>query len=296
MLDTIISCYKNALSTTAIPVGLRAFLRAERTKNAVLAIRSESDKARRNEMKKLLPGATISGLFRHRSIAGIQQYNGLLCMDFDGPDNPDHAPEAIKHTLKQFPEVAYAGLSVSGTGVFAIIPTNNDDPAQHPRIVDFMRSVFFEAGLLIDVACKDVCRLRFVSYDPDAWFNPAPVVFDAKRFLEQHRAMQRQNLRHGATKAQAGSIGDKVDRYVSAIEAGCNDVTAVYSDWVNIGFALASEFGMNGERYYQRISQFHPKYDHLQTEKKYLELCRNGGNRVRIGTFFRICHLNGIKP
>ena len=297
MLHNIqISVYQNALSTKAKTCRLIDFLKNEDTRAAVQAVREMQDKERRADAKKLLPAATISGIFRERNIKGIEHYNGLLCLDFDGSDNPGISADDIKTMVSEFQEIAYAGLSVSGAGVFAIMPTNNTDPADHPAIVDFMRNVFLEVGLLIDGACKDVCRLRFISYDPAAWWNPAPVVFDAKRFIQEERERQRQAVKNAVPNTSGDQVQTKVERYVSAIVAQGRDITASYQDWLRIGFALASEFGMRGEVYYHQVSQFHPKYDYLKTEKKYLELCRNGGNRVQIGTFFKLCHENGVKP
>ena len=59
--------------------------------------------------------------------------------------------------------------------------------------------------------------------------------------------------------------------------------------------AIASTCGADGENYFQRISQFNPKYSQLETARKYEELRRNGKS-VRIGTFFKIAQDNGIRP
>jgi len=293
---THISLFKNALSITPNDVALGPFLYSGvKLQAEIEAVRAETDKAKRDELKKNLPAATISGTFTKRSLAGLEKYNGLLCIDFDAADNPGMDPDQIKNILKEYAEITFAMLSVGGKGVFAIIQTNNTDPAQHGRIVDFMRLVFIEAGLLIDISCKDVCRLRFVSYDPEPYVNPKPAIFDAVRWIEQQRQAARKPQRSDATTGQPGYTRTRVEQFVAAIESGCNDVTNSYRNWLLIGLALASEFGHDGENYFHRVSQFHPKYDYAATEKKYAELVRNGSGRVRIGTFFKLCQEAGIR-
>lgn len=295
IFSTPISLFKNAMSTEPTTVTLKQFLQSRRHVAAIETLRAHNNKEIRDDLKKRLPAATISGTFTKRNIAGIVAYNGLLCMDFDHADNPDKSPEQIKDILSEFPEVAYAALSVGGKGIFAIIPTNNTDPAQHGRIVDFMRLVFLETGLLIDRACKDVCRLRFVSHDPVPFVNPTPKVFDAVNWLAQYQKGQRKPPRTVSADGKPSYTRTRVEQYIAAIEAGNVNVAHEYREWTLLGFALASEFGRDGEDYFHRVSQFSSKYDYARTEKKYNELCRNGSGRVRIGTFFKICQEAGIR-
>ena len=85
----------------------------------------------------------------------------------------------------------------------------------------------------------------------------------------------------------------KIQRVIEQIEQKSADITSNYQDWISIGIALASELGMEGEQYFQRASQFNPKYDQQNTAKKFEELRRNGKS-VKIGTFFKIAKDNGI--
>ena len=84
----------------------------------------------------------------------------------------------------------------------------------------------------------------------------------------------------------------RVDALISAVEQGRTDLTDNYDDWIRLGLAIAAYFGPAGEDYYQRLSQFHPKYDHAETSKKYEDFCRNG-RRIKIGTFFKILESRG---
>jgi len=298
MLDRInISVFKSATSTEPATVALATFLTSVRHVEKILALRAESEKKKRDELKKSLPAATISGTFIRRAAGHIKSYNGLVCLDFDAGDNPSLTPEQMKHILKAFPEVAYAAVSVGGAGVFAIIPTNNQDPTRHAAVVDLLGAATKAHGLIYDRACKDVSRLRFVSYDPKAYWNQNPQLFDTE-FLFQ---MQQQNHRppravvfRQPKNEQTSDTRSRVEAYIEALEGSCRDVTENYDDWLKMAFALASEFGPDGESYFQRISQFNPKYDPQDATKKYDNALKNG-RRVKIGTFFKILHDQNIR-
>jgi hypothetical protein len=86
----------------------------------------------------------------------------------------------------------------------------------------------------------------------------------------------------------------KVEAYIQALEGSCRDVTENYDDWLKIGFALASEFGTEGEGYFQRVSQFNPKYNPQDASKKFENALKNGKS-VKIASFFKILHDQNIR-
>ena len=311
IFDTPISAFRNAKSTEPVTVRLAAFLKDQKHSGAILALRAEADPDRRSDLKKKLPAATISGTFTKRAAGNIVTYNGLVCLDFDAKENPGIPAAEMKNRLAGFDEVAYAAISAGGAGVFAIIPTNNTDPTTHATVVDLLGAVIHSTvGLTYDRACKDVSRLRFLSYDPDAWWNPQPATFDARHIIALQQEQEnirpprplilRQSPRHTTLqKSREGGAGGgvdntpaRVDALISAVEQGRTDLTDNYDDWIRLGLAIAAYFGPAGEDYYQRLSQFHPKYDHAETAKKYEDFCRNG-RRIKIGTFFKILESRG---
>jgi hypothetical protein len=292
-----ISAFKNAMSTEPVTTSLATFLNSSKFKARIIMIRQEPDKTKKDALKKALPAATISGTFSRRAIAGIEKYNGLVCLDFDGKDNPGKTPAELKEQLQQWDEVAYVATSVGGAGVFAIIPTNNDDPCQHSKVVEILGSILASNGLQFDKSCKDISRMRFVSWDPEAWWNPSPAIFDARHLLQRLTEKEARRPRPLIIRDTPPPDGDRtrqrVEEYISAIEGSCVDVTSNYDDWLRLGFALANEFGMDGEGYFIRISQFHPKFNEMEARKKFSNL-RLQGRRVKIGSFFKICQNNGI--
>jgi hypothetical protein len=300
MLENIpISAFKSATSIEPTTVFLSAFLKSTRHREKILALRAETEKKKRDELKKSLPAATISGTFIRRAAGQIETYNGLVCLDFDAADNPSLSPTEMKLILSEFPEVAYAAVSVGGAGVFAIVPTNNRDPTRHAPVVDLLGMATKAHGLNYDRACKDVSRLRFVSYDPEAYWNQNPQSFDTESLfqIQQPKAdlrPPRAMVFRQKPDKEGTDTRSKVEAYIQALEGSCRDVTENYDDWLKIGFALASEFGTEGEGYFQRVSQFNPKYNPQDASKKFENALKNGKS-VKIASFFKILHDQNIR-
>lgn len=87
---------------------------------------------------------------------------------------------------------------------------------------------------------------------------------------------------------------DDVVNVISQIESQCIDITANYSDWVNIGFALATEFGETGRSLFHRISRFYLKYEYKDCDKQFDHCLKSQGHGVTIKTFFHLAKQAGI--
>jgi len=157
------------------------------------------------QLKVRLPAGIISGVAADGiGQDNIVERNGVISIDIDAKDNPDiHDWEALKRDLATQPFVAYAGISVSGLGIFALIPVL--DPMKHKEHFDALERYFAENGLKLDRAPKNISSKRFVSYDPaPVWNTEAevyeevieaqPVVVD-EQSLEPRPGMLRQMLR-----------------------------------------------------------------------------------------------------
>jgi len=81
---------------------------------------------------------------------------------------------------------------------------------------------------------------------------------------------------------------------ISRLEAAQTDITANYSDWRDIGFALADEFGEAGRDYYHRISRFYSGYSPTDCNKQYDKCLKAKGHGVTIKTFFHLAKQAGI--
>lgn len=85
-----------------------------------------------------------------------------------------------------------------------------------------------------------------------------------------------------------------VEALVCAVEATGIDITAAYSDWLAIGFALVSELGEEGRSLFHRLSRFYPGYDVAEADRQYTVCLRDGSREISIATLFHIAKTHGI--
>lgn len=284
-----ISYFRNALDTTPTAVFLSQFLFSIKHRESIEQLRKLATKEEKDVKKKSMPCATISGTFTQRSIAGIKKYNGLACMDFDAKDNNKTAEE-IKEMLSRFSEVYYAGLSIGGAGVYAIIKTDNRAVEYHSKVIETIGETLKNANLFYDKSGKDVSRLRFISYDPQPYFNGNADVFKTALHVAPKPKMQ---VVKTERTADANTTRKQVELLLDKIDSQFLDMTTDYQDWLTLGFAIANEFGHDGEDYFLRVSQHHPKFDPTDASRKYKNLVKENRS-VTIKSFFKICKDNNL--
>ena len=147
--------------------------------DVIARIRMTDDKDERGRLKlRKLPCATISATFGSRSRdipleERLMQYNSLMVLDFDGVADVEDS----KKRLADVPYIYYAGLSVSGKGLFAIVPLDTDDYRMHKVFFEALQDEMLQMGFVVDKACSDVTRLRVLSYDPAPYVNEDCEVF-----------------------------------------------------------------------------------------------------------------------
>jgi hypothetical protein len=126
--------------------------------------------------KKLLDAVTFGGTFHpSRAKAHLIQHSGLVHLDFDGV--PDVA--GVKQVLCVGVGVSYCFLSPSAHGLklgVRVEPVADD--TQYKRAWQAVADHFErQYELIADPTGKDISRLCYVSWDPDAFFNPQPTLF-----------------------------------------------------------------------------------------------------------------------
>jgi hypothetical protein len=121
----------------------------------------------KNPLKDKLPVFTPTGIFNHRSMAGLENYNGLMCLDIDHIENP----EQLKEQCKKLNYVFSAFVTPSGKGLKVLIKTNAT-PENYREIELKVATAFqHDTGAIRDNHCKDIARIQFVSYDPQIYIN-----------------------------------------------------------------------------------------------------------------------------
>lgn len=87
---------------------------------------------------------------------------------------------------------------------------------------------------------------------------------------------------------------DDIETITARIESTATDIAPNYSDWRDLGFALADAMGETGRQYYQRLSRFYPGYTEAETNKQFNSCLKANGHGVTIKTLFHLAKSAGV--
>lgn len=288
-MTTKIDLYKDAYSTTgAEKITVDQFL--ENIQNGfwqdqVLPIRAAVQKnlpkKQIDKLKTSIPGTTASGTFKVRNSSpdNLEKHSGFLAIDID---HVNTEILRIKEELSQDSLFYALFISCSGRGLCGLVKIN---PKAHLESFNFMSEhMFIKYGLNIDEKCKDVSRLRFVSYDPDLYLNPDSQIAPIKPLLKKERQQPKKYL----------FKNEDFDRILEDIKTVELDLTKNYQDWIYCGFSLVDHFGEEGRDYFHTISMFHPEYDPDKVDSKYDHLLKSKSGDHTIDWFYHVVEKNGL--
>lgn len=126
-----------------------------------------NDRVAYDKAKKRLPCVLFSGQFQYRSIAGLINPSGFICLDFD--KFPNEAELALWRDSLDSDEYTYSVFtSPSGMGLKCVVkippePTNHK--AYFRGLQDYYDCPYFDPNV------HDVSRICFESYDPELIIN-----------------------------------------------------------------------------------------------------------------------------
>lgn len=144
------------------------------SKDKVEAIRTETDKERRNLLKRDLPSICFSGTFNKREDKAIVDHSGFICLDFDGYETEGDLLDdksilsADAHSYSVF-------VSPSGNGLKVIvkIPADVDN---HKNYFNSLEKHF--NSRYFDTTSKNISRVCYESYDPEIYINVDSKLWD----------------------------------------------------------------------------------------------------------------------
>ena len=143
--------------------------------------REAKDKKTRDDLKRnLLPCWYLGGTMNGPCCAENAQPAGILQIDVDDTDRP----QEIKSRLAEIDSVAFAAVSASGRGVYALmrVPVSIQTSQEAQKgILDLLDAALLydrRGGEHIDYACVDLSRRRFESFDPEPLYRPGAPEYD----------------------------------------------------------------------------------------------------------------------
>lgn len=157
-------------------------LKGEKMKTLVEPIRkllAEGEMEKADSLKKALPAILVSGIFRGgRTADKLAVYSHVICLDLDNIDTDK--VHAFTEEICKCEYTFIAFISPSGQGVKILVKV--DSGSNYHRDA-YKQVVRFYSDLLkveFDEKTCDICRLTFMSYDPDPYYYPDSKIFEVK--------------------------------------------------------------------------------------------------------------------
>ena len=292
-LDVEVSMYRGATDNEGTVVKLKDFLLTDQYKGIADKIREgatpEERHAIKDRYKTSIPCVTVSGKFGKRGANNIIQSSRLISIDIDYKDNTEIIGR-VPEILQSLPYVAYYSKSITGDGYFAICEISK--PSEFQSHYFALEEDFKELGIVIDKSCKDVSRLRFATYDSEAYYNPFASTYDKVKVFEKTSApAQPYSSVTRATRpyfSQTSST-ETLDRYMNAFETSGGSLPDDYNSWYQLGMSLGT-LGEEGRGYFHRLSEKSSKYDAAECDRQYDNILSHyaSNNHYTLGTAIKM--------
>ena len=142
-------------------------IKSGKSKELVEAIRNEKNKEKRDALKIKLPAILFSGTFSNRNAKGLKDHSGYICLDFDKYET-DKKMTADRKKFEKDEYTFSVFTSPSGNGLKVIVKI--------PPVVENHKDYFIALEKYynsenFDIACKDVSRVCYESYDEKIYIN-----------------------------------------------------------------------------------------------------------------------------
>ena len=168
-----VSIYRNAKDNKGAIRDISLVLSAIRSgkyREHVRALRDMSKEEYDDKKKEMLPAVTFSGTFSPtRSIGNCVTYNSIVTIDIDNLD--DEKIMDIQDRMSSDPYVMCMFVSPSGEGLKMLVPVSSEKDNHYDAFKCL--ELYFKTNydITIDPSGKDPCRLCFVSFDPELYYN-----------------------------------------------------------------------------------------------------------------------------
>lgn len=280
----LISHYKNIHDSQDTDIELDNFLegvRSGRWQDIVLDVRNAPNKEIKELKKKSAPLVTVSGSFSARKDDSLRKHSNFIAIDIDNLEDP----VATKQRVSNDSYIYSAFVSISGKGLCLIMRI---DGTRHLDAFNGIAAYLYnEYQLIVDQSGKNVSRARFISYDPGIIQNSKSAIF--KKYLPKKKEYKPAKV--AVIKTDFDSMIDQMDKKGLNL---CED----YSDWIQIAYALVSEFGEQGRDYFHTLSSHSSKYNSIDCDTQFNACLKNHSEskskKSSIGTIYFHAKKNAI--
>ena len=221
-------------------------------------LKSQGKENEYRDEKKKLPSYTATATYKgERKEVNMTNYNALCVVDLDNVEDVEKAKEDVK----KLPFVLYCAKSVGGKGLFCLIRVNGskDEYLKHWYA---LKDDFEGIGYKVDESCKDVSRLRFISYDEKPYINYQAQVYTKKKIIIPSTNYQVSSQTH----INKDCVLSELERIMTDVQQNHLQLSKNHSDTLYISNVLSSLCGEQGRKYLHVIRQQRENYDQVKTD------------------------------
>lgn len=259
----------------------------EKYKENIQQIRNINRDTNEGEYKRIklqMPMHTVSCSCGN-SAKEIDNYTNIICLDIDEKDNPQTSIEDLRQKVNSLPYTLFSSISVGGKGLYCLVAVDGDKDTfiNHFKA---LQDEFSQMGIVIDKACKNLNRLRVISFDTENYYNEKAEIYTKKK-------IEYPKVTYKETKQISNHTKDKdkatFEMALKDIEERRLIITKTHQETLDISNCLACVFGEEGREYLHLIRKQRKGYDAYKidecfdTSLYYIEQ----GHTYTLGTFFK---------
>lgn len=247
-------------------------------------INRETNEKEYKRLKLQMPMFTVSCSCGN-SAKEIDKYTNIICLDIDEKDNQQTNIEEIRKKVNNLPYTLFSSISVGGKGLYILIAVDGEKEAFIPHF-KALQDEFSRIGIVIDKSCKNLNRLRVISYDTESYFNEKAEIYTKTKIeypkvtCEETKPTYKTN--HTKDKAT-------FEMALKDIEERRLIITKNHQETLDLSNCMASVFGEEGREYLHTIRKQRKGYDAYKinecfdTSLNYIEQ----GHQYTLGTFYK---------
>ena len=272
--DQVISIFDNAISSKQSQLTLNDYFSgivSGTWQDQVLGYRSGKCD------KKNIKAVTVSGLFSGRKDSDLSEHSGLLVIDIDDKDQ-ERPVSDIRDQLKEIPEIFAIHSSLGGKGLAVYFRINKSKHFESFEAITKM--LINDYGVIPDMHCGNIGRLRFVSYDPDLHLNYGATAWNYFENKENRVSTGEASYSHVIYSE------NDINYILQQIKDRQLNIAPDYYAWLRIGFALSDKLGAAGMDAFKLISSYYYGKQKIDPEKQFKRCLKAGKSGISIKTFF----------